>query len=156
MADGGIRWAPRVTVAALVAREGRYLFVEEALGDGHRLNQPAGHLEPGEGLIDAVIRETREETGWLVEPTGLVGLYRWAPGPRRPTYLRVAFAARPLRHDPQQPLDPPVVRALWLDRDGLQRFATPPRSPLVMRCLDDFLAGAVGDLGLIRDLAAGG
>ncbi|WP_024890327.1 NUDIX hydrolase [Luteimonas huabeiensis] len=140
MSGGEARWQPDVTVAALVADGGRLLCVEESIGEGLVLNQPAGHLEPDEGLVEAAVRETLEETGWTVRATHFVGAYQWtAPGGRH--FLRFAFAAQPLAHDPQRPLDAGIQRALWLTPAELLAARARHRSPLVWRAAADYLAG---------------
>jgi 8-oxo-dGTP pyrophosphatase MutT (NUDIX family) len=146
-------WRPDVTVATIVPHEGRFLMVEENVRGELVLNQPAGHLEPGETLLDAARRETVEETGWQVELEHLVGIYQWtAPGGEQ--FLRVAFCARRVTHDPQRRLDEGIVRALWLDRDGIASSPAPPRSPLVLRCVDDWLAGSRLPLGAVCGIPA--
>jgi 8-oxo-dGTP pyrophosphatase MutT (NUDIX family) len=133
-------WKPDVTVATIVARDDRFLTVEERIRGELVLNQPAGHLEPNESLADAACRETLEETGWTVELLHLVGIYQWsnAAGAH---FVRFTFAARALRHDPDLPLDSGIERALWLTRDEIAQGAVRPRSPMVVRGIDDWLAG---------------
>lgn len=131
---------PAVTVATVVERDGRFLFVEEHTKSGLRLNQPAGHLEAAESFADAAARETVEETGWTVEPTGLVGIYRWQADDGA-TFVRFAFAAAPVSHDAARPLDEGIVRAVWLTYEELAARRALHRSPLVMRCVDDYRAG---------------
>jgi 8-oxo-dGTP pyrophosphatase MutT (NUDIX family) len=145
-------WKPDVTVAAIVERDGHFLFVEERVRGELVLNQPAGHLESGESLLAATIRETLEETGWQVEPTGLVGLYQWTSPRDGMTFLRVAVAARPLAHDATRSLDDGIERAVWLAPDALDSHPVPRRSPLVGHCLRDYLArgcAPLDRLGLI-------
>ncbi|MBC7162131.1 MAG: NUDIX hydrolase [Immundisolibacter sp.] len=142
-------WTPRVTVAAIVERDGRFLLVEELAEGRLVLNQPAGHLEHGESLIDACRRETLEETGWKVEPESVVGLYRRVEPTSGITTLRVCFSARPVEHYPDQPLDTGIERAVWLDREALAACADRHRTELVLRCLDDYLAGARHPLALL-------
>ncbi|MFZ5492333.1 MAG: NUDIX hydrolase [Pseudomonadota bacterium] len=142
-------WTPRVTVAAIVENDGRFLLVEELAQGQLVLNQPAGHLEHGESLIDACRRETLEETGWQVEPDAVVGLYRRIEPTTGITTLRVCFSARALRHDPDRPLDEGIERALWLSREELLASTGRHRTELVMRCLDDYLAGARHPLALL-------
>jgi len=144
------RWKPNVTVAAIVERDGRFLFVEERTEAGLALNQPAGHLDEGESLIDACAREAFEETGWRLRPTALVGIYQWPRPDGALTYLRFAFAGELLAHDAQQPLDEGIVRTLWLNRDQLAASRARHRSPLVLQCVDDYLAGRRHALDLIR------
>jgi len=139
-------WQPDVTVATIVVRDGRFLMVEEDVRGVLVLNQPAGHLEPDETLIEAARRETLEETGWEVEPTAFVGAYQWkapvgADGNRGRHYLRIAFAAELGQHHPHRPLDDGILRALWLSPDELLAEKARHRSPLVWRTVADFLAG---------------
>lgn len=133
-------WQPDVTVATLVADDGRLLCVEESVGGALVLNQPAGHLEPDEALADAAVRETLEETGWHVLATHFVGAYQWK-APSGQHFLRFAFAAEPVSHDPQRPLDDGIVRALWLTPAELRQAGDRHRSPLVWRAVEDYLAG---------------
>lgn len=145
-------WQPDVTVATIVVRDGRLLLVEESVGGQLVLNQPAGHLEPDESLVEAALRETLEETGWSVRLTGFVGAYQWkAPTARH--YLRFAFAAEPLSHDPSRVLDEGITRALWLTPAELQAESVRHRSPLVWRAVADFLAGRRQPLDLVQQLA---
>ena len=141
-----------VTVAAIVARDGRFLFVEESVGGRTVLNQPAGHWEAGETLLDAVARETLEETGWDVEPTALLGVYEYEPPELGYGFLRFAYLARPLRHHADRKLDPGIARALWLSPDELRRERDRHRSPMVQRCIDDAVAGHSHPLALIGHL----
>ncbi|MFC4729281.1 NUDIX hydrolase [Coralloluteibacterium thermophilus] len=146
------RWHPDTTVAAIVVRDGRLLVVEERVGDALVLNQPAGHLEAGESLLQAVCRETLEETGWEIEPVAFVGAYQWAVPDDGREFLRMAFAARPLRHDPERRLDAPVERALWLSPQALAAEAARHRSPLVWRVVADWLAGQRFPLSAVQRL----
>jgi 8-oxo-dGTP pyrophosphatase MutT (NUDIX family) len=144
-------WHPHITVATIVEDQGRFLLVEELKSGRRVLNQPAGHLEPNETLRQAAVRETLEETGWDVELTGVVGVYLYTAPSNGVTYQRVCFVARPLRHHPQRSLDTGIVGALWLSRDELLAQPERWRSELVLRCVDDYLAGPLHDLDLIRD-----
>ena len=138
-----MRWKPNVTVAALIQREdGRYLIVEEDTVDGRRFNQPAGHLEKGESLLEAVKREVLEETGYEFEPQGLVGIYLADQVSSEVTYLRFSFFGKALQHRPDLPLDKGIVAALWLTAEEISSCAERHRSPLVMRSLQDWQAGA--------------
>lgn len=145
-------WKPHVTVAALVEREGRFLMVEEEVDGAIVYNQPAGHLEQGESLTEAVIRETLEETGWHFLPTALVSIYRWMKPADGGTYLRFCFAGQCERHDPARPLDTGILRAVWMTPDELRQIAPQLRSPMVLRCIDDYLAGHRHPLDLLADL----
>ena len=114
------------------------------------LNQPAGHLDPNETLIEAAVRETLEETGWDVEPTAVVGLYLYTAPSNGVTYQRVCFAAKPLKHHPDYQLDDGIIGARWLTRDELIARREHWRSELIIRCIDDYLAGSRHSLALIR------
>lgn len=145
------RWAPHVTVATVVFRAGQLLFVEEEK-DGRRvLNQPAGHLEAGETLLEAAVRETREETGWEVRLTGFIGTYQWVASDGTP-FLRFAFVAEPVRHHPEQPLDEGIVQALWLTPTALQADMARLRSPLVWQTVSDWLSGQRYPLSMLRQM----
>jgi 8-oxo-dGTP pyrophosphatase MutT (NUDIX family) len=130
-----------VTVAAIVPRDGKLLFVEETVGTQTVLNQPAGHWEAGETLLEAVRRETLEETGWDVAPAALLGVYEFQPPDLGYSFLRFAYIATPTRHRPGHTLDPGIVRALWLSPDELRRESARHRSPMVQTCVDHYLAG---------------
>jgi len=133
-------WRPSVTVAAIIERDGKFLFVEE-LQEGKRvLNQPAGHLDPEETLIAACAREVREETAHRFEPTGLVGIYRWHYKPADVTFLRFCFSGKILGVE-NTPLDKEILGLHWLNAKELKERSAQHRSPLVQQCLDDYLAG---------------
>ena len=147
------RWRPSVTVAAVIERDGRFLLVEEETADGLKLNNPAGHLDPGESPADACARETLEETAHGFRPTALVGVYlsrfqRPASG-EDITYLRLAFCGELGEHDPARPLDHGIVRTLWLTPAEIRASAARHRSPLLLRCMEDYLAGARHPLTVI-------
>jgi len=145
-------WAPHVTVAAVAAREDRFLLVEEIAGERCVLNQPAGHLEDHEALVDAVIREVREETAWTFRPEYIVGVYRWRSTRNAKTHLRVTFCGSVTEHLPGQPLDDGILDATWLSYAQIKQRKAQHRSPLVMRCIDDYLAGRRYGLDLLRDV----
>ena len=146
-----MRWKPNVTVAAIVERDGRFLLVEEETGAGLRLNQPAGHLEQGESLVQAVAREALEETTCRFEPGALIGVYHWSDPAQGVTYLRFAFAGTAGEPDPALRLDTGIVRTVWMTRDEVAAARARHRSPHVLACIDDFLAGRRAALDLIRD-----
>ena len=142
-----------MVVAAIVERDGQFLLVEEKADSHIVLNQPAGHLDEGETLIQAVIRETLEETAWHIEPTALLGVYRWVHPSKPVTYLRFAFIARALREETGRSLDEGCLRALWLTPEEIRAERARHRSPQVERCLDDYLAGTCYPLDLLKEYA---
>lgn len=144
-------WQAHVTVAAVVARENNFLFVEESIGGSLWLNQPAGHWERNEILSAAMVRETYEETGYTVAPLALLGIYTWQPKDITRTYLRIAFSAEITDYDAHATLDQGIVRALWLSPAELAARHAQHRSPLVMRCVQDYLSGKRYPLDLISD-----
>lgn len=125
-------------------------MVEEKNGNDTVFNQPAGHLEDGESLLTAVIRETLEETAWQLQPGAITGIYRWVHTETGNTYLRVTYTGSVSQHDPNQALDTGIISAQWLSREAL--LSRPLRSPLVMRCIDDYLAGHRYPLSLCDDV----
>lgn len=147
------RWRPSVTVAAVLERGGKFLLVEETI-DGRRvLNQPAGHLDPGESLVEACVREVREETCWQFEPTGLVGIYRWFYRPAEVTFLRFCFRGN-LVKETNAARDQQIDALHWLTPAELSARRAEHRSPLVQRCVEDFLAGRYFPLDILsRDFA---
>jgi 8-oxo-dGTP pyrophosphatase MutT (NUDIX family) len=132
---------PAITVAAVTQADGRFLVVEERISGRLVFNQPAGHVEPGETLLAAVAREAREETAWRFTPDALLGVYLWRNPNTGAASLRFAFTGEVSDHDPAQPLDCAIVRTHWLSRQELQQPHRLLRSPLVLRCIDDFLSG---------------
>lgn len=144
---------PVVTVATVVERDGRFLLVEEETRSGVKLNQPAGHLEPGETLPAAAARETLEETGWRVDATALVGVYRWEAPETATTFVRFSFAGAAREHDAARPLDVGIVRAVWLTYDEIAARRADHRSPLVLQCVDDYRAGRRWPVEFVREIA---
>jgi 8-oxo-dGTP pyrophosphatase MutT (NUDIX family) len=140
-----------VTVAAVVQRDDRFLLVEENADGGLKLNQPAGHLEPGESLLQAVTRETLEETACRFTPTALLGVYRWRNPDSAITYVRFAFLGSVAAPEPGRALDDGIVRALWLTPEALHAERVRHRSPLVFRCVADCLAGRRYPLEVLVD-----
>jgi len=143
---------PAATVATIVVHDGAFLLVEEETRLGVRLNQPAGHLEAGETLVDAAVRETLEETGYRVMPTALVGIYRWQAPETGATFLRFAFAGEIVAHEAGRALDDGILRALWLSYADLVSCRAMHRSPLVLRCVDDYRAGTRRPLDHITEM----
>ena len=142
-------WKPNVTVAAVIERDGRFLLVEEETPEGLRFNQPAGHLEEGESLEEAAVREALEETAHRFVPEYLVGIYQWRKPERDLSYLRFAFSGRVLAHDARRQLDEDIIAAHWLTPDEIRARQAQLRSPMVMRCIDDYLAGRRFPLDLL-------
>ena len=148
------RWKPNVTVAALIERDGHFLLVEEDTADGLRLNNPAGHLDPGESPIQACIREVLEETAHDFTPTAVVGVYlnrfrRTRTGDDI-TYLRFAFAGQLGTHHGWRALDEGIVRTVWMTPEEIRATRDRHRSPLLLRCLEDYLAGQRFALSLVH------
>ena len=148
------RWKPNVTVAALIERDGHFLLVEEDTADGLRLNNPAGHLDPGESPIQACIREVLEETAHDFTPTAVVGVYlnrfrRTRTGDDI-TYLRFAFAGQLGTHHGWRALDEGIMRTVWMTPEEIRATRDRHRSPLLLRCLDDYLAGQRFSLNLVH------
>jgi 8-oxo-dGTP pyrophosphatase MutT (NUDIX family) len=143
---------PEVTVAALTEQSGRFLIVEERIKGRVVFNQPAGHVETGETLLEAVAREAREETAWRFTPQHLVGIYLLRDADTARSFLRFAFAGAADNHDPEQPLDRGILRTHWLTRAELVQRQPRLRSPLVLRCIDDYLAGRRHPLDLVAYL----
>jgi 8-oxo-dGTP pyrophosphatase MutT (NUDIX family) len=145
-------WKPSVTVAAVIERDGRFLLVEE-IADGRPVfNQPAGHWERGETLIEACTREALEETAYAFKPRQLTGIYRWHHAPSNNSFLRFAFCGDVGEAEAGRKLDGEIIRALWLSPDEIRAQLPRHRSPLVMRCIDDYLAGRRYPLELLTHL----
>ena len=133
-------WRPSVTVAAVIERGGRFLLVEERIDGRIVLNQPAGHLDPGESLLAACRREVLEETAHRFEPSGLVGIYRWHYAAREVTFLRFCFSGQ-IKGVEDRALDREIVALHWLTEGEVKSRQAEHRSPLVQKCVDDFVAG---------------
>ncbi len=151
------RWSPRVTVAAIIERDGRYLLIEEHTPEGVKLNNPAGHLEPGESPLQGVVREALEETAHSFEPQAMVGIFlsrfQRPAGPGKPvqdvTYLRFAFCGTVGDALPGRRLDHGIVRTVWMTPDEVRASQPRHRSPLVLRCVEDHMAGVRYPLSLL-------
>lgn len=145
-------WKPSVTVAAVMERDGRFCLVEEEADGRIVYNQPAGHWEPGETLVAACEREALEETAHRFRPTSLLGVYRWLNAATNVTFLRFAFVGEVLGEEPGRPLDREIRRVLWLPPEEIRTAAGRHRSPLVMACIADCLAGRRYPLDLLHHL----
>lgn len=146
-----MQWKPNTTVAAIAEQDGRFLLVEESINGNLVYNQPAGHLEDGETLIEAVKREVMEETAWEFEPSSLVGVYLY-PNPHQVdiTYLRFCFYGNCIKEHKGQALDEGIVRAVWLTPEEIEKEHSRMRSPLVPRCINDHLQGKCYPLELLH------
>ena len=149
------RWKPSVTVAAVIERDGRFLLVEEETFDGLRFNQPAGHLEANESLLQAVARETMEETAHPFIPEYLVGIYLWPRSQGDATYLRFAFGGQTGESDLTRTLDIGIVRTVWMTPEELHATRARHRNPLVLQCVEDWLSGRRYGLELLRHYNGG-
>jgi 8-oxo-dGTP pyrophosphatase MutT (NUDIX family) len=134
-------WNPDITVAGVTEDAGRFLIVEERINNHLVFNQPAGHLESGETILEAVVREVREETAWTFLPEAFLGVYLWSNPTNGRATLRFAFSGAVAEHDPRLRLDHAIVRTHWLSRAQLIERGPRLRSPLVLRCIDDYLSG---------------
>ena len=147
---------PDVTVAAVIEKDGRFLIVEEVVSGRRVFNQPAGHLEDNETLIEAVIRETLEETAWHFVPQAVTGIYQWRNPENGKSFLRIAFTGVCQHHEGWRPLDDGICRALWVNREDLVHDRDRLRSPMVLACIDDYLAGQRFPLKIVHAIGASG
>ena len=145
-------WKPNTTVAAIIERDSKFLLVEEKTERGNRFNQPAGHLEDGETLIQAVIRETLEESAYEFTPEALLGVYHWKHPHNDTTYLRFAFIGKVGVHYPMQELDDGIIQAVWMSADEIREKQSLMRSPQVLTCIEDYLAKKRFPLEVITNL----
>jgi len=149
-----MRWKANVTVAAVIEKDGRFLMIEESIDGQKLINQPAGHLERNESLLNAVNREVLEETAWEFEPEKIVGIYLY-PGPNTEiTFLRICFSGSSFQHYPDQKLDEGIIQVLWMSRKELEQRKENLRSPLVANCIDDYLKGQKYSLDLLHHYEA--
>jgi len=140
------KWIPHVTVATIIEKDNKFLMVEEDLHDKKLLNQPAGHLDENETLIEAAIRETLEESAWLVEINHLIEFAQWTSPNSDTHFLRACFSGTAIKNFPNQKLDDGIIRSLWMTRDEVQQNAHRLRSPLVLNHIDHYIAGKKYDL----------
>ncbi|MCK5092739.1 MAG: NUDIX hydrolase [Gammaproteobacteria bacterium] len=145
-------WKPHTTVAAVIEKDGKFLIVEEESDSKVVYNQPAGHLDEDESLIQAVIRETLEETAWHFKPENIIGVYQYKSPGNGTTYIRFCFSGQCNQHEPDRKLDDGIVRAIWMSYEELVREKDKLRSPMVLHCIDDYLAGKQYPLELIWDI----
>jgi len=142
-------WKPNVTVAAVIERDGKFLLVEEETSQGILFNQPAGHWEQNETLAQAAAREVLEESAYHFTPRNLLGIYRWYSANSDVTYLRFAFSGGVTNHESDRPLDEGILRAVWMSPDEIRATRERHRSPLILRCVEDYLAGKRYPLDLL-------
>ncbi|MDP1657835.1 MAG: NUDIX hydrolase [Methylotenera sp.] len=147
-----MQWKPHATVAAIVEDNGKFLLVEETTDRGNRFNQPAGHLEDNETLIQAVIRETLEETAYAFKPESLLGVYHWKHEHNDTTYLRFAFIGNVSNHQANMALDEGIIRTVWMTADEIRNNAKLIRSPQVLTCIEDYLRGQKFPLEVLTNL----
>ena len=143
---------PHTTVAAIVEQNGQFLLVEETTDRGNRFNQPAGHLEDNETILQAVVRETLEETAYDFTPQAVLGIYHWKHEHNDTTYLRFAFIGNVSTHYPQQALDDGIIRTVWMSIEEIRSQAHLLRSPQVLTCFEDYLSGKTYPLALLTHL----
>jgi NADH pyrophosphatase NudC (nudix superfamily) len=149
-----MKWKPQITVAAVIEREDKFLLVEELVEDTAVLNQPAGHWEPGETLIEASKRETLEETGWEFYPTALVGIYQWRHPRKDETFLRFTFCGDCSEQQISTELDDNILNAMWHHKEKILSLPeTRIRSTLVTESIKDYLAGKRHNLTMMRDIS---
>lgn len=141
-----------LTVAAVIQQRGRYLVVEELVGGRSVINQPAGHVEIGETLREAVVREMQEETAWQFVPVAISGIYLWQHPENSERFLRVVFCGHCQNHRAEQPLDDGILRTLWLTRKELEARHDQLRSPMVLRAIDDYKAGRRFPVNMFQQL----
>jgi 8-oxo-dGTP pyrophosphatase MutT (NUDIX family) len=147
-----MQWKPHATVAAIVEDNGKFLLVEEITDRGNRFNQPAGHLEDNETLLEAVVRETLEETAYTFNPLALLGIYHWKHEHNDTTYLRFAYIGKVSNHQPNLKLDEGIIRAVWMTADEIRNNSMRMRSPQVLTCVEDYLSGRQFPLSVVTHL----
>ena len=143
-------WKPHVTVAAIIEHNQRFLLVEEETDQGLAFNQPAGHLEPGESLIDAIKREVNEETAWEFTPEAVTSIQLWRKNPDFPSFLRVCFIGQCHNHQAKQQLDDGIIATHWLTHAEITAKKSQLRSPLVLTTIEQYLSGERYPLSLLK------
>ncbi len=143
-------WKPHVTVAAVIEQEKRFLLVEEITTEGDRFNQPAGHLEEGEDIINAVKREVNEETAWQFEPKHILAIQLWRKNPDHPSFLRICFTGNVHSFNADQALDQGIIATHWLSRDEIIEKTAQLRSPLVLKTINAYLRNETYPLSLLE------
>jgi len=143
-------WKPHVTVAAVIEEQGKFLLVEEETSNGLAFNQPAGHLEPGEEIINAIKREVNEETAWQFEPEYIIAIQLWRKTSEFPSFIRVCFAGKVHSHNKEQTLDEGIVATHWLTPKEIAAKKSQLRSPLVLTSIDEYLRGECYPLTLLK------
>lgn len=146
-----MQWKPNVTVAAIACKDGKFLLVEENADEQIVFNQPAGHLEEGESLLEAVKREVLEETRWHFQPEILIGVYLYPNSALGITYLRFCFAGACIEEDAGRELDTGIIQAVWMTREELEKNRNKMRSPMVLQCINDYLSGRSYPLDILND-----
>jgi 8-oxo-dGTP pyrophosphatase MutT (NUDIX family) len=144
-------WYPHATVAVIVEKDGKFLLIEEHSSGEVVLNQPAGHIEEGETFVQAACRETLEESAWHVKPCYLIGFYVYRSGNNNITYHRACFYAEAIKHDAGRPLDDGIIQTVWMTRDEVALNKHKLRCPMVLQCIDDYIAGKQYPLELIHE-----
>jgi len=140
-----------LTVAAIVESDNKFLIVREQSNGRSVLNQPAGHVEPGETIIEALLRETHEETGWRIEPKGVLSFSSYSSPHNNVTYYRISLCATPVELDNQAIVDTDILEVMWLDYDEIVNRQKDLRSPMVLDAIDDYRAGRIYPLALLRE-----
>ena len=142
---------PDLTVAAVIERNGQFLLVEERIGQSMVFNQPAGHVERGEHLVTAVVREALDEPAWPFHPEDLVGVYFWDVPEKQKSFMRFTFSGHVSEHDSRRRLDRGIQRTVWLTLEQIRAQTPRLRSPMVLRCIEDYLGGRRYPLDVVRE-----
>jgi len=143
-------WKPHVTVATIVCKEKQFLMVEEDIRGKSELNQPAGHLESGESLLEAACRETFEETAYRIQLVHLIGIYQWTSPLSHKEFIRFCFSGEVISHVPEQPLDSGIIAAHWFSHEQILERSAQLRSPMIIQSIGDYLSGITYPLSLVQ------